>query len=50
MLGRKLQLGHVVHHKNRDKTDNRRKDLWVIESQEKDHHILEQDEKRTGQW
>ena len=49
MLGRKLQPGEVVHHKNCDKTDNRRKNLWVFESQEKHHYILEQDEKRTWQ-
>lgn len=50
MLGRKLHTGEVVHHKNRNKLDNRRSNLWVFESQQKHHEIHEQDEKIYSQW
>ena len=50
MLGRKLRLREVVHHKNRNKLDNRRLNLWVFESQKKHHSIHEQDEENYGQW
>ena len=49
-LSRKLRPGEVVHHINRNKTDNRRKNLWVFRSQGEHHHIHKKDEKRTGQW
>lgn len=49
-LGRKLNTGEVVHHKNRDKQDNRRSNLWVFKSQ-KDHHDTHvKDKKKTGKW
>lgn len=50
MLGRKLLPGEVVHHKNRNKLDNRRLNLWVFKSQYRHHQIHEQDEKNYGQW
>lgn len=49
-LGRKLRLGEVVHHKNRVKTDNLRKNLWLFESQQKHHKVHEEDERKYGQW
>jgi hypothetical protein len=50
MLGRKLRSGEVVHHKNRDKLDNRRTNLWVYKSQKRHHEIHKKDKKNYGQW
>ncbi|MBD3212463.1 MAG: hypothetical protein GF311_07630 [Candidatus Lokiarchaeota archaeon] len=50
MLGRKLRSSEVVHHKNRNKLDNRRSNLWVFKSQQKHYRIHKLDEKRNGQW
>lgn len=50
MLGRKLRPGEIVHHKNRNKLDNRRLNLWVFESQQRHHKIHRQDEKKYGEW
>ncbi|KKM76823.1 hypothetical protein LCGC14_1376280 [marine sediment metagenome] len=50
MLGRKLLPGETVHHKNRNKLDNRRKNLWVFESQQKHYQIHKKDEKNYGRW
>lgn len=50
MQGCKLRPGEVVHHKNRNKLDNRRSNLWVFESQQKYRKIHEQDEENYGQW
>jgi len=48
-LGRKLQKGEVVHHKNRDKTDNRRSNLEVMKRGS--HYKLHKDsKKKTGRW
>ena len=33
LFGHKLSKGSVVHHKNRDKTDNRASNLWAFSSQ-----------------
>ena len=49
-LGRKLRPGEVVHHKNRNKLDNRRSNLWVFKSQQKHYEIHKQDEKKYGHW
>lgn len=32
-LGRKLRSGEVVHHKDRDKTNNSKQNLWVFKNQ-----------------
>ena len=37
MLGCKLFPDEVVHHKNRNKLDHRRSNLWVFKSQQKHH-------------
>ena len=50
MLRRKLKAGEVVHHKNRDKTDNRRKNLWVFKTQKQHHATHKKDKKKTGSW
>jgi len=49
-LGRKLKTGEVVHHMNRNKTDNRRKNLWVFKSQKKHDSAHRRDKKRFGRW
>lgn len=49
-LGRKLSPGEVVHHKNRDKTDNRRSNLHVFKSQKTHHATHKKDKKRYGLW
>jgi len=47
-LGRKLRQGEVVHHKNRDKTDNRAENLWVFKNQIEHDMIHKKDAKRYG--
>lgn len=48
-IGRPLRNGEVVHHKNRDKTDNRRSNLEVMKSGK--HYKLHKDsKKKTGRW
>ncbi|MHA2171146.1 MAG: HNH endonuclease [Candidatus Kariarchaeaceae archaeon] len=49
-LGRKLRPGEVVHHKNRDKKDNRRKNLWVFPNKKAHHEAHKKDNKRYGRW
>ena len=49
-LGRKLHPGEVVHHKNRNKKDNRRKNLDVLPSQQKHYRIHKKNKKKTGKW
>jgi len=49
-LSRKLRPGEVVHHKNRDKTDNRRSNLHVFKSQKAHHAAHKKDKKRFGFW
>ncbi len=49
-LGRKLERGEVVHHKNRDKQDNRRSNLWVFRNQKKHNKAHRRDKKRYGRW
>ncbi len=49
-LGRKLCKGEVVHHKNRDKNDNRRSNLRVFKSQKQHHKTHKRAKKRFGRW
>ena len=49
-LGRKLKKGEVVHHINRDKTDNRRANLWVFKSQKQHDSAHRRDKRRFGRW
>jgi hypothetical protein len=47
-LGRKLESREVVHHKNRNKKDNRKSNLWVFGSQEKHDRAHKRDAYRYG--
>ena len=49
-FGHKLSPGAVVHHKNRDKTDNRRENLWAWSNQKRHHTIHKKDKRRFGHW
>ena len=49
-LGRQLRNGEVVHHKNRNKLNNRRSNLWVFKSQQKHHKVHESDKKKYRKW
>jgi len=49
-FGHKLPKGSVVHHKNRDKSDNRPSNLWVFRSQEEHDRTHRKDKKRFGHW
>ncbi len=49
-LGRKLKKGEVVHHRNRNKTDNRRSNLYVFKSQKQHYSAHKRDKKRFGRW
>ena len=50
MLGRKLKPSEVVHHKNRNKRDNRRSNLWVFSNQSIHQNIHRNDKKKYGKW
>ena len=49
-IGRKLKKGEVVHHKNRNKSDNRRSNLSVFRSQKQHHRTHFRSKKRSGRW
>jgi hypothetical protein len=49
-LGRKLKKGEVVHHKNRNKSDNRASNLHVFSSQKAHHAAHRRDMKKTSNW
>ncbi len=48
ILGRKLRKGEVVHHKNRNKSDNSFANLWVFKSQKEHDRAHWIDAKRHG--
>jgi len=50
MLGRKLRPGEVVHHKNRNKLDNRRSNLWVFPCHKMHHAVHQKDAQTYGRW
>jgi len=49
-LGRALKTREVVHHKNRDKQDNRRSNLRVFKSQKEHDKTHRQAKKKYGRW
>ena len=49
-LGRKLKDEERVHHINRDKSDNRRSNLWVFKNQDAHECAHKTDKKRFGKW
>ncbi|TET43380.1 MAG: hypothetical protein E3J60_00445 [Dehalococcoidia bacterium] len=49
-FGHKLSPRTVVHHKNRDKTDNRRENLWAWSNQKRHDAIHKKDKRRFGHW
>jgi len=49
-LGRTLKSGDVVHHKNRDKSDNSGGNLWVFKNQKQHDKTHRRDKLRTGWW
>ena len=49
-LGRQLRSKEVVHHKNRNKQDNRPKNLWVFKDQKSHNKAHRSDKKRFGFW
>lgn len=48
-LGRPLRPGEVVHHKDRDKSNNDPDNLWVFRSQEEHDEVHEIDAYRHGE-
>ena len=49
-LGRPLKKRERVHHKNRNKSDNRRSNLWVFKDQKSHTKAHKKDKKRFGIW
>jgi len=49
-FGHRLSPRAVVHHKNRDKTDNRRENLWACPNQKKHDAMHRKDKIRFGRW
>ena len=50
MLRRKLHPDEVLHHKNRNKLDNRRSNLCVCKSQQEHYNIHKRVLMKYGQW
>jgi hypothetical protein len=49
-FGHPLSSGSVVHHKNRDKSDNRPSNLWVFRSQQIHDRVHREDQRKFGHW
>ncbi|MFA5406753.1 MAG: HNH endonuclease [Candidatus Nanoarchaeia archaeon] len=49
-FGHKLSEEQVVHHKNRDKSDNKPSNLWVFNSSKEHTKTHNKDKKKTGYW
>jgi arylamine N-acetyltransferase len=49
-FGNRLQKSYVVHHKNRNKLDNRPENLWVFRNQQSHFRTHWQDQARMGVW
>ena len=49
-FGHKLSKGSVVHHNNRDKSDNRISNLLVLKSQKEHDRIHRTAKRRFGHW
>ena len=47
-LGRELRPGEVVHHKDRDKSNNDPDNLWVFRNQDEHDIVHEEDAYRHG--
>jgi hypothetical protein len=47
-IGRKLRKGEVVHHIDRNKRNNSKKNLWVFSSQEEHDKVHKRDAKKFG--
>lgn len=47
-LGRKLKKGEVVHHKDRNKSNNSQTNLWVFKNQKEHDKAHKKDAKRFG--
>lgn len=50
LFGHKLREGTVVHHKNRNKTDNRASNLSAVKNQKTHHNIHVKHKKKFGVW
>ena len=50
MLGRPLKKRERIHHKNRNKSDNRRSNLRVFSSQKAHHRSHKRNKKKFGFW
>jgi hypothetical protein len=50
LIGRKLRKGEVVHHKDGNKTNNRRSNLQKFSSQKSHHALHKKQKKKTGFW
>ena len=49
-FGHKLSKKQVVHHKNRDKKDNRPSNLYVFKDRKTHTKTHKKDKKKTGRW
>jgi len=49
-VGGSLYPNQIVHHRNRNKLDNRPKNLWIFNSKRGHDKTHRRDKKRTGFW